>query len=113
MTTVVDRGELSKPVIRRRALPTSCIGSLAAVARVRESSEFTLDGPAVHGGSASRFRTAGVGAGVRARGSEARLTGVVQDTGARCPAFSLVKDAGVRIETVWIRNAGDAGTTVA
>ncbi len=36
---------------------------------------------------------------------EERLRAVVEETEARCPAFNLVKDAGVALEVVWIRRA--------
>jgi len=40
---------------------------------------------------------------VRTHESEARLREVVEETEARCPVFNLIRDAGVKIETAWIR----------
>jgi len=31
---------------------------------------------------------------------------VVEETEARCTVYNLVKDAGVKIETLWIKEAG-------
>ena len=64
-------------------------------------------------GVVPRFRTAKVEARVRTWEGEARLKEVVEETEARCPVFNLIKDAGVRIEMAWIRDAGDAGVMVA
>ncbi|MDE0520522.1 MAG: OsmC family protein [Boseongicola sp.] len=168
MASVVDKGDFSKPVIRRKALSASSDGTLATIVRFEGSGEFTLDEPAAHGGSGKgpapltgvlaslcgreavtlgrtaremglehegveldsaftidirrrsgmrgvvpHFQTAMVEASVRTREGGARLKDAVEETEARCPVFNLIKDAGVRIETVWIRNAGNADVMVA
>ena len=64
-------------------------------------------------GVVPHFQTVKVEASVRTRESEARLTSVVEETEARCPVFNPIKDAGVRIEMIWVRDAGDADTMVA
>ena len=33
------------------------------------------------------------------------LEKVVHETEARCPVYNLIKDAGVKIETVWVRRS--------
>ena len=76
---------------------------------------FTIDiqGRSGMRGVVPRFQTVKAEASVRTRESEARLTNVAEETEARYPVFNLIKDAKVRIETVWIRGAGDAGAVVA
>ncbi len=76
---------------------------------------FTIDirGRSGMRGGVPHFQTVKVEACVRTRESEARLKDVVEETEARCPAFNLIKDAGVRIGMVWIRDAGNAGVMVA
>ena len=64
-------------------------------------------------GVVPHFQAVKVEARVRTQGSQARLTNVVEEMEARCPVFNLIKDASVRIEMIWIRDAGDAGTMVA
>ena len=49
------------------------------------------------------FQTVKVEARVRTDESEERLAEVVEETELRCPVFNLVSDAGVKVETVWIR----------
>jgi len=39
--------------------------------------------------------------------SEERLREVIEETEARCPVFNLISDAGVKIETLWIREEID------
>lgn len=39
--------------------------------------------------------------------SEERLREVVEETEARCPFFNLISDAGVRLETLWVREEID------
>ncbi len=76
---------------------------------------FTIDirGRSGMRGVVPHFRTVKVEASVRTRESEARLKNVVEETEARCPVFNLIRDAGVQIEMVWIRDAGDSGAMVA
>ena len=82
---------------------------------VELDSAFTIDIRRRSGmrGAVPHFQTAMVEASVRNRESEARLKDAVEETEARCPVFNLIKDAGVRIEMVRIRDAGDAGVMVA
>ena len=54
-------------------------------------------------GVAPHFQTVKVEARVSTEESEERLSEVVEETEARCPVFNLIKDAGVRINMVWIR----------
>jgi hypothetical protein len=49
------------------------------------------------------FRTVRLEARVFTSESEERLRQVVEETEARCPVFNLISDAGVKIETLWIR----------
>ena len=54
-------------------------------------------------GVVPHFQTVKVEARVSTEESEGRLNEVVEETEARCPVFNLIKDAGVRINIVWIR----------
>lgn len=76
---------------------------------------FTIDirGRSGMRGVVPHFQTVKFEASVRTGEGEARLKDVVEETEARCPVFNLIKDAGVRIEMVWIRDAGNAGVMVA
>ncbi len=58
-------------------------------------------------GVVPHFQTVKVEARVSTEESEGRLNEVVEETEARCPVFNLIKDAGVRINIVWIRASGD------
>ncbi|MYK32115.1 MAG: OsmC family protein [Boseongicola sp. SB0670_bin_30] len=82
---------------------------------VELDSAFTIDirGRSGMRGVVPQFQTVKVEARVRTWEGEARLKEVVEETEARCPDFNLIKDAGVRIEMVWIRDADDAGGMVA
>ncbi len=53
-------------------------------------------------GVVPHFQTVKVEARVSTEESEERLNKVVEETEARCPVFNLIKDAGVRINMVWI-----------
>ena len=53
-------------------------------------------------GVVPHFQTVKVEARVSTEESEERLIEVVEETEARCPVFNLIKDAGVRINMVWI-----------
>ena len=57
-------------------------------------------------GVVPHFQTVRVQAVVRTNESEERLREVVQETEARCPVFNLLRDAGVNLETVWVRKSG-------
>jgi len=67
--------------------------------------DFTIDirGRSGMRGVVPHFRTVRMEARVRTHESEARLREVVEETEARCPVFNLIRDAGVKIETAWIR----------
>lgn len=49
----------------------------------------------------------------RTRESEAGANDMVEESEAWSPVFNLIKDAGGRIEMVWIRDVGDFGVMVA
>jgi len=53
------------------------------------------------------FQTVKVEATVTTHESEMRLRDVVEETEVRCPVFNLIKDAGVRVQTVWTRKPPD------
>ena len=76
---------------------------------------FTIDirGRSGIRGVVPHFQAVKVGARVRTQESEACLANIVEETEARCPVFNLIKDAGVRIEMIWLRDSGDAGAMVA
>jgi uncharacterized OsmC-like protein len=57
-------------------------------------------------GVVPHFQSVKVEAHVLTREPEARLREVVDETEARCPVYNLIKDAGVRLEVVWIRDDG-------
>ncbi len=50
------------------------------------------------------FKTVRVQVHVSTDEDEERLREVVEETEARCPVFNLIKDAGVEVESVWIRS---------
>lgn len=66
---------------------------------------FTIDirGRSGMRGVVPHFQTVKVEARVDTQESPARLEKVVAETEARCPVYNLIKDAGVRVEMVWIR----------
>ena len=64
-------------------------------------------------GVVPHFQTVKVEVRVRTNEPEARLAAVVEETEARCPVFNLIKDAGVRIDIVWIRDSDGAKAAVA
>ena len=68
---------------------------------------FTIDIRGRQGmrGVVPHFQSVKVEARVTTNETEARLAEVVEETEARCPVYNLVKDAGVRVEMVWIRRA--------
>lgn len=53
------------------------------------------------------FQTVRLEARVFTSESEERLREVVEETEARCPVFNLISDAGVRLETLWVREEID------
>lgn len=69
---------------------------------------FTIDIRGRNGvrGVVPHFQTVKVEARVHTQESEERLRDVVEETEARCPVFNLISDAGVRLEMLWIRDAG-------
>jgi len=72
--------------------------------------DFTID---IRGRSGDRsvrphFQTVRMEATVTTAESAERLAAVVEETEARCPVFNLLKDADVKVETVWIRRAPTA-----
>lgn len=68
---------------------------------------FTIDIRGRQGmrGVVPHFQSVKVEARVTTNETEARLAEVVEETETRCPVYNLVKDAGVRVEMVWIRRA--------
>ena len=48
------------------------------------------------------FRSIKVEVRVETPETRERLMKVVEETGACCPIYDLVRDAGVRIEMIWI-----------
>jgi uncharacterized OsmC-like protein len=54
-------------------------------------------------GVVPHFQSVKVEARVRTDASAEALRAVVEETEARCPVFNLIKDAGVRVDMVWIR----------
>lgn len=67
--------------------------------------DFTIDIRGRNGDRAVRphFQTVRMEATVTTDASAEELAAVVEETEARCPVFNLLSDAGVRIETVWVR----------
>lgn len=51
------------------------------------------------------FQTVRMQATVTTTESEDRLREVVTETEARCPVYNLLSDAGVKVETLWVRRA--------
>lgn len=49
------------------------------------------------------FQTVKVQALVSTEETESKLREVVEETEKRCPVFNLIKDAGVKLEMVWVR----------
>lgn len=68
---------------------------------------FTIDIRGRQGarGVVPHFQSVKVEATVTTVETEERLRSVVEETETRCPVFNLIKDAGVRIDMVWIRRA--------
>jgi uncharacterized OsmC-like protein len=72
--------------------------------------DFTMD---IRGRSGDRsvrphFQTVRMEATVVTSESAERLAEVVEETEARCPVFNLLKDAQVKVETIWVRKAPSA-----
>jgi len=158
MSTVVDEEDVSKPIIRRKALSAENDATLATQVDFGPYGTVTFDEPAAHGGAdrgpsplkgvlgaqcacksvtfgrtveetafscegihfdaaytidirgrqgvrgvVPHFQTVKVAATVTTGEPEERLTAVAEESEARCPVYNLLKDAGVRIEMVWIR----------
>lgn len=70
--------------------------------------EFTIDIRGRLGNTEVRphFQTVRVRAVVATGEPEERLTAVVEETERRCPVYNLLRDAGVRVEMVWVRGTG-------
>lgn len=68
---------------------------------------FTIDIRGRQGmrGVAPHFQSVKVEARITTSESDERLRAVVEETEARCPVYNLIKDAGVRLEMVWIKRA--------
>ena len=68
---------------------------------------FTIDIRGRQGvrGVVPHFQSIKVEARVTTNQTEARLREVVEETEVRCPVFNLVRDANVRVDMVWIRQA--------
>ena len=71
------------------------------------SASFTIDIRGRNGmrGVIPHFQTVRVEAVVSTNSKISDLELVVEETEARCPVYNLVKDAGVKIETLWIKEA--------
>ena len=80
-----------------------------AYSGIRFDAAFTIDIRGRQGmrGVVPHYQTVKVEARVTTSESDTRLAEVVEETEARCPVYNLVKDAGVRIDMVWIRRAPD------
>lgn len=72
--------------------------------------DFTIDIRGRDGDRSVRphFQTVRMEATVTTEESAERLAEVVAETEARCPVFNLLKDAQVKVETVWIRRSAEA-----
>lgn len=69
--------------------------------------DFTIDIRGRNGDRAVRphFQTVRMEATVTTGATAEELAAVVEETEARCPVYNLLSDAGVRIETVWVRRS--------
>jgi len=69
------------------------------------AAEFTIDIRGRLGNRSVRrhFQTVRLEATVITAESEERLREVVEETEARCPVYNLINDAGVKLESRWIR----------
>ncbi len=69
------------------------------------SASFTIDirGRSGVRGVVPHFQSVKVEAQVATFHTVQDLERVVEETEVRCPVYNLVKDAGVRIETIWVR----------
>lgn len=160
---VVSAEDLTKPVIRKKAVSVSNKGNMKAVVDAGEFGTFVTDEPVAHGGTGEgpsplqavlgslcgcesvtfnrtaaefdfkyegieyeamftidirgrkgmrgvvpHFQTVRMQANVTTDETEERLAEVVEETEARCPVYNLLKDAGVKVETVWVRHSTSA-----
>ena len=73
-------------------------------------SMFTIDIRGRKGvrGVVPHFQTVRVQANVHTDESEERLADLIEEVGARCPVYNLIKDAGVNVEFTWVRCSIDA-----
>jgi uncharacterized OsmC-like protein len=76
---------------------------------IKYQAAFTIDIRGRMGvkGVVPHFQTVKIEARVSTEESSSDLAKVVEETEARCPIFNLIKDAGVRIKIVWIRQSED------
>lgn len=68
-------------------------------------SSFTIDIRGRQGvrGVVPHFKTVRVQANVKTDESEEKLLQVIEEVGARCPVYNLLKDANVNVEFTWVR----------
>jgi uncharacterized OsmC-like protein len=78
--------------------------------RITFDADFTIDIRGRNGDRETRphFQTVRMEATVTTAASADLLAEVVEETEARCPVFNLLKDAEVKVETIWVRKAPDA-----
>jgi len=76
-------------------------------AGIQFDAAFTIDIRGRQGmrGVVPHFQSVKVEARVTTEETDDRLADVVEETEARCPVYNLIKDAGVRVDMVWIRCA--------
>lgn len=69
--------------------------------------DFTIDVRGRMGveGVVPHFKTVRFQATVTTDETEDRLRELVEETERRCPVYNLISDAGVNVETVWVRQA--------
>ncbi len=130
MNKVVDEVDFNKPIIRNKSLSASNPGNMTTSIEFPGFSSITLDEPLKHGGGgqgpsplqgvlgslcgceAVTFNRTAQEKNFSYNGLkfeadytiDIRLREVVEETEARCPVFNLIKDAGVEVESVWIRS---------
>lgn len=158
MTALVEADDLTRPVVRRKAVEVRNDGTMTAVIDAGVYGQFVTDEPVAHGGRGQgpsplqavlgamcgcesvtfnrtaaemdfayaaitftgeftidirgrlgvrevrpHFQTVRVIATIRTPESTDRLAAVVEETERRCPVFNLLVDAGVDVQTTWVR----------
>ncbi len=80
--------------------------------RIDFEAEFTLDLRGLQGNRNVRphFQTVRMQATVHTDEPLERLEEIVEETEARCPVYNLINDAGVDVQTVWLRRESDASS---